>query len=1400
MKARYRKLGLYVLMMLVLLNSVGNLFVGTSKAATTKWVTFKYDDFGNANLNNLLQFNGSAGTFYDSTPKQTVLRLTPSRSNQSGSIFNKARIYNTGNFSFSTFFAFRFSDPGNSPGFSRGADGITFAIQTDSSSAGGVGNGIGYGGISPSLGVKFDTFHNPELSDPSDNYIGLALNGDVDNLHNPQSWTSPWYTNIFKTTYDMKDGNVHYAWIDYDGIKKNIKVHISNDPDLQTATQVLNVNNVDLGRIFAGQSSVYVGFTSATGAAWENHDILEWYFTNKLDPINTSDPDVIYKPAPAKVTITPAPSGEPGKTKLHVTATDPNGDPVSGVPVDIPGAPKLTDDNGNPVALPLLTDSNGQVDVIYDAGNVPSATPKTVTVIAEGGAYSTIAIPASPQDVKAVTMDETAPTLTWDTVTGATYYSIYEDGNLYQTNITVPTFTIHDLAPGTFHTFTVTAVTDGIESPPSNSVTLPFAMGLSLDSNAYTLSAGSTHQTVVSNVYSDGSSVDVTDYSTFSSTNDNVATVDANGLVTAVGAGETVIRAVYGIGSAQATVSVSIDTPTGVTTSDVTSTGATISWNAVPGAQTYNIYDNGNLIQSGVTGTSCAVTELQPGTSHTFTVTAVSNGIESLPSGGSSATTTTLRDLQVDLAEYTLVVGETHQTRTNAVYLDESVKDVTQLATYTSSNPGIVTVDAKGLVTAKSPGTATVTVSYDGKTATETIEVQSAEPQFTLTLNTSPDSVAGDGTSQVALSASVMSTSGDPVPGVPIVFHFGSNSQADTTVTTNAQGIASVTFTAPDIKGVVPVKEVITATATDPKSRLYVKKSIIVSYLPAAVQGVVVDQVTGQPVANATVSVTADFNDDGVIDFSSTVTTEADGSYRIVVPRGDWDYTLNIQTPVQIGNQTVTLNKTQTARVGTLTGSGQTIDSANKISGRLFIANAASDNSGAQPTVGSLFGTGKVSAVIQSTDGTHYNSTIPLDADGNFDADNVPQGDYRISYRIEAPDGTLLAGPTVDVHVDEKGELGVVYSLIDPYGVVTDASTGRPLSGVELKLYWADTTLNKQNGHTPNTLVNLPELPNFAPNKNHNPQTTDTAGEYAWMVYPNGDYYVVASKSGYDTYNSLTAKPNQPANGSDSYITDGVIHVGQNLLSLNFSLPRHHASGDTDSAETGDGSDLPTVIDTKNTHSTQTEDTQSGESKHMKYVSGYPDGLFKPDRDVSRAEVAMMLYRVLQLSGTAFQATTYTDVPESFWGAQAIAAVAHEDIMLGYPDGGFKPNQPITREEMAAVAARVKHPELKGNDTFTDTSGIWGRKEIGAVQALGIMRGYPDGTFRPNQPITRAEAVAVINRLMGRGPLTGVPQPTWPDVKPTSWAYGDIEEASTDHVYEIVNDGMEKWTANLKKK
>ena len=193
---------------------------------------------------------------------------------------------------------------------------------------------------------------------------------------------------------------------------------------------------------------------------------------------------------------------------------------------------------------------------------------------------------------------------------------------------------------------------------------------------------------------------------------------------------------------------------------------------------------------------------------------------------------------------------------------------------------------------------------------------------------------------------------------------------------------------------------------------------------------------------------------------------------------------------------------------------------------------------------------------------------------------------------------------------------------------------------------------------------------------------------------------------------------------------------------------------------------------------------------HQTFFIGYPDGTFKPDRNVSRAEVAAALTRALGL-GWSNTAPSYPDVPATHWAAGDIQIMKAEGIMIGDTSGTFRPDAPITRAEAAAALLRMLKIAPIQNLPFSAFPDVpvtyWAAGYISAMQMKGYITGYPDGTYKPTVNILRSEFTAIADRTLGReigasSQVTGLAGGVvWPDVPTTQWAYLYILEASTPH-------------------
>lgn len=222
-------------------------------------------------------------------------------------------------------------------------------------------------------------------------------------------------------------------------------------------------------------------------------------------------------------------------------------------------------------------------------------------------------------------------------------------------------------------------------------------------------------------------------------------------------------------------------------------------------------------------------------------------------------------------------------------------------------------------------------------------------------------------------------------------------------------------------------------------------------------------------------------------------------------------------------------------------------------------------------------------------------------------------------------------------------------------------------------------------------------------------------------------------------------------------------------------------------------------------HTTSSEAKPTlNKADHYAYVVGYPDGTVQPQGAITRAEVATIFFRLLS-DETRDQYWTkdnaYTDVKAGDWFNNAVSTLSNAGIINGYPDGTFRPNAPITRAEMAKVIAMFAELN-KDSEGFKDIAGHWAEAYIKLAAGNGWIAGYPDGTFRPDQYITRAETMTMINRVLERVPSTEKHllayevMLTFPDNQPGDWYYIAVQEATNSHTYEryaTEKNGDEQW-------
>jgi len=205
--------------------------------------------------------------------------------------------------------------------------------------------------------------------------------------------------------------------------------------------------------------------------------------------------------------------------------------------------------------------------------------------------------------------------------------------------------------------------------------------------------------------------------------------------------------------------------------------------------------------------------------------------------------------------------------------------------------------------------------------------------------------------------------------------------------------------------------------------------------------------------------------------------------------------------------------------------------------------------------------------------------------------------------------------------------------------------------------------------------------------------------------------------------------------------------------------------------------------------------------KHTVYIKGYPDSTVRPDQCITRAEVAMVFFRLSQdICQRDSTESAFSDVPCGAWFSQAVNTLAELGIIPGYEDGTFRPDNPITRAEFAALAARFDALEQVGGIAFHDVPAEhWVVECIRSAYAKNRSNCYEDGAYMSSQHIARAEVVRIINYMLERLPneLPDILINPYIDVFSAHWAFIHMMEASVEHTYNRDGEGVEFWTTHF---
>jgi len=711
-------------------------------------------------------------------------------------------------------------------------------------------------------------------------------------------------------------------------------------------------------------------------------------------------------------------------------------------------------------------------------------------------------------------------------------------------------------------------------------------------------------------------------------------------------------------------------------------------------------------------------------------------------------------------------------------------------------------------------GTYTVTFeAYSGSGQELPPETKLQDNQFKvtgteLTITANPAAIPGDGKSTTELTAVLKDGDGKPVKGVQVVFDapagqgefIGSN-----TAVTDEDGKAVVTFKSPQISGVENQSIAVTVTVDEPEQGLYGEDHILITFQPATIKGVITEGGSRTPVSNTKIQVTLDLNGDGKIeagvDFIETVITDANGAYSLPVPKGDAIYHIEFMQDIVIGGVRTPVTFKQKAVVDKLNGNSEVFDSDKTVTGIVLFKNP----DGKSSLLGSnLSGHMKVYLKDENghyiTDGNGVKKPFELGAEGVFSADglvanqkysleiwyemevydeNGPTGKYKeilINGKRDPQDPKKISYP--EVRVTEDGELNIVQELVDPYGTITDGKTKAAIEGADVTLYYANTARNKANGITANTKVYLPPIADFAPNGNASPgQKSDMNGFYAYMVYPETDYYLTVTKNGYNSYTSPTIevnwdivkhdvqlyRPSGQGQGEPSPVKPEETPTDQPAVSLNLSVDKNLIQ---------EGGQSKITVNYKNESSSAIEggkitiqlpegvevvDAAGGlvDGNTITWtvgsLTGKQSGIYEIVLKWPNLDVKEVIYDVKGIFTAGFstkvQATSMLKIKVFSTGFEHLN---HQRYILGYPDGEFKPNRSLTRAELAAIVARLtENNELSAPLNYKDVpADYWAANYIKIATKHGYFNGFADGTFRPDAKVTRGELASVMTRFL----------------------------------------------------
>ncbi len=1340
------------------------------------YITFKYDEFYPSDSRLIVNLNATISN---------IVNLTPAQTNKAGSVFNKERVSLQDDRSFSTYFTFKLSAGG---GYGDGwADGLVFTVQTQSNSAGSIGGTLGYNGITPSVGIKFDTWQNNEHGDPSNNHTAILKNGVIG---------SPLVVKaIDPAVLNLRGGTIH-VWVDYDGPNGVLEVRLNKDSSTRPADADLSYTMAEDERLTSILNSdwVYVGFTAATGGAYQKHDITSWYFTNKLDPIDIENKT--YKQAPTGYTIAPV-TLEDGTVELTITPT--GGDDDKQVALSVEGTDGAVIDPAS-----ANTGEEGQAVVIASSPDGETLVT-TITVTGPGGV-------ASSQEI---------------TIPGRTDAPIAEriaanatDGTVAVTGVPEgATVTVYDhegnkLAAETGVTGGEVLMTGLVGLTAANPIAVTFELSPKVES---------AKTAVVPKVRSvlDASDVQVnatTDKAT-------IRDVPAGAVIRVYDApGGHRIGEGTNEDSSAAAIVVQLDAP-GVghkqkVYATIQETGELESLPVEIEALAESAKLDGDQVVTDGTADRVTVREVPAGA----TIIIYDEDGHELGRGVNAAAA----DSDVAIDELGLVIGMS--IRVTMVEADKlESQPVTVAVTFTQSDaPGDIDANAtKSIVAVKDvpPGTTATVYDEDGLVLDTVLNAEASPATVNLTF-VSPRLLQGQALDitlteprktesvKVRVTAYYEQTAMPQLPDVlDIDIEAGSvkmgNVPAGATVIIYDQddreigrglygGAAAGEIVIPGLT----LETVFRVTYTEPNK--YESDPLTVD-IDSATQEAIDDAVSelevGYQEDDTWESVTLPLFVVSVGKHNTSVswTSGKPGVIEITDPTDDWiEALVHRQAQDESVILTAKVSKNGKFRVRTFlvivkaVGLEKTVEENYR---QVKVTGGADEEVDEQVDINRVLlsdGSKIDKAIFDEATATQFvGDARTRNSVSRVYVDEVP-GDEPDEFAVEVPETVmrLLAGNGNSLEV-----------RTDYGGITIDGSKVGEMVDNALDLFFRLVPVKDANRQREiNAGIRREAI-----------VQAEAGGKVVDII--GASLKVETNYSGYTTVLTLYFEKNGirvPAANAAAFLDSLRVYIehSDGTKAVTVGTAVYEGGVPVGLSIENDKFSTFSILQLKDRPETEWTETEAyvqppeelpllNPGYHAAYIKGFEDGTFRPNNPVTRAEIAAILARNMNLPESVAYRRLYPDVPSAHWAWSDIERLKGVGLLVGDTDGRFRPQDAITRAEMAMIAAKWLDADLRAavEQPFPDVADShWAAAAIAAANHAGVIVGFTDGTFGPDALLTRAQAVAIINRLLGRRPLIDAASPSWPDVSASHWAYGEIEEASRDHYYLYDAGGNETWT------